>query len=751
MTVVRNEMESGENNPGQVLYQKTLASMYDWHNYGKTTIGARADVENVDIGRLQAFYRTYYQPDNAALVVSGKFDAAKVLGWVQRYFGPMPRPKRTLPRLYTLDAVQDGERALTLRRVGGTPLLYAAYHMPPAAHPDHAAAEVLALALGEAPSGRLHKRLVEKQLAASVGAYAFGLRDPGATLYLAELAPTQDVERARAEMLATLESVAREPLADDEVERAKTKWLKDWALSFTDPERIGVALSESISQGDWRLFFLLRDRVKAVTTAEVQRVAAAHLLPSNRTLATYLPTEQPQRAPAPAMVDVAAQFKDFKAQQAEVAVAAFDASPANIEANTQRFVLASGLKVALLPKPTRGQAVSAALTLHFGDAQSLQGQGEVPSLVAAMLDEGTPTLTRQQIRDRLDQLQAELQVRPDAGRVQLLIATKRDALPAVVALLGQLLREANFPEAVLEEQRAQALTGIEAQRKEPEAVVANAIDRHGNTYPRGDVRHARSFDELVADVKAVQAAQLRDFHRRFYGASHAEFGASGDLDPAALRQALEQAFGGWKSAAPYARVAEPLQPVAPARLLLGTPDKQNATMVARLPVALKDSDADYPALSVANFMFGGDSNSRLWKRIRERDGLSYGVYSYVQWNLHEPHSTWQAEAIFAPQNRAKVEAAFKQELARALKDGFSAAELREAQRGLVNLRRLSRAQDARVAPALAANLELGRSFQVAQQVDDAIGRLTLEQVNAALRKYIDPERLVLAFGGDFKE
>ncbi|WP_428419108.1 M16 family metallopeptidase [Methylibium sp.] len=751
MTVVRNEMEMGENNPGRILYQKTLAAMYDWHNYGKDTIGARSDVENVDIARLQAFYRQYYQPDNATLVVSGQFDTARVLAWVQQYFGKIPKPRRVLPTLYTIDAAQDGERALTLRRVGGAPLLYAGYHVPAAADPAFAAIELLALVLGDAPSGRLHKRLVEKQLAASVGAEPFGLHDPGAALFVAQLAPGQDIDRARGELLAVLESVAAEPVTAEELERARAKWLKGWDLAFTNPETVGVSLSESVAQGDWRLFFLIRDRVKAATLGDVQRVAIERLLPSNRTLATYLPTDKPQRAPAPKAVDVAAQFKDFKPQAGATAVAAFDTSPANIDAQTQRFALASGMKVALLPKPTRGGVVNAVLSLHFGDEKSLAGQGEVPALVAAMLDEGTAKLSRQQIRDRLDALQAEVSFSSGTGSVSATIATKRQNLPAVIALVGELLREPSFPPAVLEEQRSQALTGVEQQRKEPEAVVANAIDRHVNRYPRGDVRHAKSFDELVADIRAATAEQLRSFHRRFYGASHAEFGASGDLDVPAVKQALEAAFGDWKSSEPYARVADPLAPVAPARLMLPTPDKQNAHMAVFLPVPLMDSDPDYAPLTLANHLLGGGGSSRLWVRIREKEGLSYGVYSQVAWNQEERNSPWQAQAIFAPQNRAKVEEAFKEEVERALKDGFTATELQEAQRGLISSRRLSRAQDARLAAGLANNLRLDRTFAISQQVDDAIAAATLDQVNAALRKYIQPEAFVYGFGGDFKE
>ena len=264
MTVVRNEMESGENSPGRILLEKTLAAMYQWHNYGKSIIGARTDVENVDIGRLQAFYRRHYQPDNATLIVSGKFDTVRVLAMVERQFGQIRKPARVLPRLYTLDPTQDGERSVTLRRVGGTPQLLAAYHAVPGAHPDQAALELMVLVMGDTPSGRLHKRLTEAKLAAGTYAFTEALHDPGFIAFGAELAPGQDPEAARQAMLAALESVASEPVTAAELERARTKWINGWEQQASDPERIGVALSDTVAQGDWRLLFLLRDRVRAV-------------------------------------------------------------------------------------------------------------------------------------------------------------------------------------------------------------------------------------------------------------------------------------------------------------------------------------------------------------------------------------------------------------------------------------------------------------------------------------------------------
>jgi len=749
MTVVRNEMEMGENSPDRMLFEKTLATMYQWHNYGKSTIGARTDVENVDIPRLQAFYREYYQPDNATLIVAGKFDPTKVLGWVAQSFGKLKKPTRNLPVQYTLDAVQDGERSITLRRVGGVPLLMAAYHVPPAAHPDYAAVEAINLIMGDTPAGRLHKRLTAKQLAAGTFAFAQGLAEPGFTIFGAQLAPAQDPEAARAEMLATLESVGTVPITEEELKRAQAQWAKGWEQAFTNPETVGVSMSESVAQGDWRLFFLQRDRVRDLKLADVQRVAAQYLLPANRTLGVYVPVDKPQRAPAPAKADVVAELKSFKPQEAAAAVAAFDASPANIDRLTQRFEL-GGLKVALLPKGARGSAVQATLTLRFGDEKTLFGHGEVPDVVAAMLDKGTSTRTRQQIQDRLDALKTEMRISGGPGRVTVALSSRKEHLPEAIALVADLLRNPAFPADSLDELKRQVLADIEQQRKEPEAVASNAMARIGNPYPRGDVRYASSFDEMVNDVKAVTQPQLRAFHQRFYGAARAEFGAAGDMDVAAVRTALDKAFAGWRAGEPYSRVPQPLLPVKAQRVMLATPDKQNATLLVRQSVPLSDIDADYPALSMANYLLGSGGQSRLWTRIRETDGLSYDVRSTVNWNSHQPNSVWQASAIFAPQNLVKVEAAFKQELTRALKEGFTEKELVEGKRGLLAFRQLSRAQDGNLAAGLAHNLDLGRTFATSARVDEALAQLTLDRVNTALQTYIKPDSFVSVMAGDFK-
>ncbi|HSW26573.1 MAG TPA: insulinase family protein, partial [Burkholderiaceae bacterium] len=669
-------------------------------------------------------------------------------------FGPIPKPARTLQPTYTLDPPQDGERSVTLRRVGGSPMIYMAHHMGAGSHPDFAAAELLASILGDAPAGRLHKRLVEPQLAASSFGFAWSLAEPAPMFLGLQLAPGQDVDKARAALLATLDGLRDEPITAEELERARAAWLKGWELGFTDPEAIGVQISNAIARGDWRLYFLQRDQVRRLTLADVQRVANERLVRDNRTVGMYLPTDKPQRAPAPARVDVAAQVKDYKGDAAAAQAEAFDATPANLDARTQTFTLASGMRVGLIPKGTRGRVVQARLRLHYGDEGSLLGEETVAAFVGGLLDKGGGGLTRQQVSDEFDRLRAQVSFAAHEQTLTATLTTPREHLPALITLVGRLVQQPAFAPAALEETRRQWLARIETQRKEPDGVITNALQRHGNPYPRGHLRYASTFDEAVQDVNAVTVERLRAFHARFYSAAVSEFAAVGDVDAPAVKRALESAFASWRAPAggaiPYVRVPEPLLAPKPERFVLLTPDKQNANLRTALQLPISDDHPDYPALLLANRMFGQGTASRLWVRVRERGGLSYDVRSVIDWNDEAPNSLWSVSAIFAPGNRAQVETAVQEEIARTRDGGFTPAELDENRLGLLGLRRLARAQDGQVAAQLAGNLHLTRTFALSQRVDAAIERLTLADVNAAFRKYADPARWSIAWGGDFK-
>ena len=749
MTVVRNELELDENDPFRSLVDAVMATAYTWHSYGKSTIGARADVENVNIEHLQAFYRKYYQPDNAVLIVTGKFDPAKTMKTIAETFGKIPRPKRVLDPLYTIDRAQQGERSVTLRRVGDTQILAAGYHVPGAGDPEFAAVQLLETILGDTPTGRLHKALVEKHLAAQVFAFDFQFKDPTLVLFFARLPNDAKLEPAREALLSTIEGIAAQPITEAELDRARTQWLKQFDLTASNPEEVGVALSEAIGDGDWRLFFLQRDRVRSATLADVQRVASSYFLADNRTLGTFLPTAKPVRAPDPKFVDVAPMVKDYKGDPPVAKGEAFDATPKNIESRIERTKLANGMQLALLPKRTRGGTVNARLNLHLGDEKSLSGLFAVGSATGAMLSRGAGGLTREQIQDRFDKLKAQVSIGGGPASASVTIETVRENLPEVLKLVATVLRKPDFPASELEQLKNEQVTNFESQRKEPGSVAQIALQRHDNPYPKGDVRYIRDFDESIAEARAVKLEDLRAFHDRFYGADSGDLAVVGDFDAAAVKKAAAELFGDWKARQPYSRVPTPVYPLSAVSKEIETPDKANAFLFSRLMFPLQDSDPDYPAALTANFATGGGPGARLWARIREKEGLSYGVGSSLNVNPFEKTSIWTVYAIFAPENLAKVRKGYDEELAAIVKDGFTAAQLEDARKGLLQTRQLSRAQDGSLAQKLAADLELGRTMDFDAKVDAAIAALTLDQVNAAFRKYIDPSKAAVFAAGDF--
>jgi zinc protease len=751
MTVVRNEFERGENSPLRVLEERVLSTAYLWHNYGKSTIGARSDIEGVPIERLQAFYRNHYQPDNAVLTVAGKIDETKTLGLITRFFGPIPRPQRDLQTTYTAEPVQDGERSVTLRRVGETQGVTVAYHIPAGSHADFAAVNLAAEILGDSPSGRLYKALVEPKKAARVNSDTYQLRDPGVALFSAEVRKESSIEEARDTLLATIDAVGSTPFTTEEVERARARVLKNIELLLNSSDRVGLQLAGWAGMGDWRLLFLNRDRVKQVSAADVQRVAAYYFKPANRTVGLFIPTAQPDRTEIPAAPDVITLLKDYKGNAAVSAGEAFDPSPENIDARTQRVTGRSGMKLSLIPKETRGDVVSATLRLNFGDEKSLMGQETAGRLAAQMLMRGTTKRTRQEIQDELDRLKARLTVNGGATGVTATIETVRDNLPRVLELAAEVLRQPAFPAAEFETLRQTAIAGIEGQKTDPNAIVQRAYQRLMNPYPRGDIRYVPTFDEELAEYRSITVDQLKKFHTDFYGASNAELAAVGDFDPEDAPRVANAQFGTWKSPKPYAQVKNPYRTIAPVNRSFETPDKANAQFMAGMRINITDEHPDYPALLFSNYIIGQGINSRLFQRIRGKEGLSYGIGSVFFVAPAEDNALFQATAISAPENTPKVEAAFRDEIGKILKEGFTDAEVSAAKASWLQAQQVSRAQDRELVGRIQTQTHYGRTMAWDAELQKKVQALTPQQIVEALRRHIDLSKMTFMKGGDFKK
>jgi len=749
-SVVRNEFESGENNPGQVLNQRVVSSAYIWHNYGNSTIGNRSDIEKVPITNLQAFYKKFYQPDNAVLVVAGKIDEAKTLAMVNEYFGKIARPTRVLQPTYSIEPTQDGERNVTLRRVGDTKVVSALYHIMPGSHPDYPTMDVITELLTNEPSGRLYKALVETKKAANQYGYSFTTKDPGYVYFATELLKDKSIEEAKKAMLNALDSVAIVAPTKAEIDRAKASLLKDVELQFKNAERVGLAMSEYIATGDWRLGFLYRDALEKVTPADVQRVASYYFKPSNRTVGVFEPDPAPDRVDVPNPPDIAAMVKDYKGRALVAQGEAFDPSPVNIDSRTRRTEQPGTIELALLPKTTRGNEVNARMTLRYGDVKSLMNKGTIADLTASMLDKGTTTRSRQQLKDEFDKLKAQVDVYGGGNQVNAIIKTTKENLPAVIKIVADMLKNPTFDANEFDKLKQEQLAQIESQRSEPQSIAGTMFSRTMNPYPKEDVRYTQTPDEQVASINATKLDDLKQFYKDFYGAQSATFAAVGDFDEAAVKKAVMADFGSWKSKKPFSRLVSVYTDVKPSPQAVETPDKANALMLAGVNIPLRDDDPDYPALVLGNYMLGGGFlNSRLATRIRQKEGISYGVGSQLSANPLDKTGMFMTYAIYNPANADRLEKAFREEMDRAVKDGFTAEEINAARSGLLQSRMVSRAQDPALSGTLNNYLYLNRNMNWDADFEKKMESLTPEQVNAAMKRHIDPSKISIIKAGDF--
>lgn len=752
MTVVRNEFERAENNPYTVLMQRMTAAAYRWHNNGNPSIGARSDIENVAIDRLQDFYRRYYQPDNAVLTVAGKFDEAAMLKRIDKHFGRIPRPKRELPKLYTVEPAQDGEKSVTVRRVGDIQWYSTAYHVPAGSHEDYAAIEVLSEILGDTPRGRLHQSLVmDNKLAVSTFAFSYQLQDPGLMFLAAKIAKDGDIEKTREAFLQLVEGIKATPITDEEVARAKRNLLKQINLAFNSSEQIAIALSEYIGMGDWRLLFLTRDRIEQVTAADVQRVAEYYLVRNNRTEGRFYPSSAPERVEIPQVTNVSAVLEGYTGKELSALGEEFNPSLENIAALSKFHNLKEGAKVAFLPRKTRGEEVVLQLEMQFGSEKSLRQQRSVADLVGAMLMRGSAKFSRQELQDRFDELHTNARIGGGISGYYASLVTTRENLPAVIEVVAEVLRNPAFDVNELERLKTSAIANLEASRQDPQAIVNRETRRFYSPWPPGHPYYAPTLDEEIADLRAVTAEDLKRFHQQFFGAANMQIAVVGDLDEEATLNKLAESFSGWRSAETYERIIQPYREIEPINLTRITPDKENAALMALLPVPVGENHADAAALELGTHLFGGGFlNSRLVTRLRQKEGLSYSAGAWLSMSDWTDNGQFSTYAIFAPQNRSAVEKGVREELAKVLEKGFTAEEVAAAKSGLLQQARVDRTEISSLADLLVTDLELQRKMEWRIRREQQIQALTPEQILAAMRRHVSPERVAFVWAGDFR-
>ena len=753
MTVVRNEFELGENQPWTVMIKRVNAAAFAWHPYGRATIGTRSDIENVPIEKLQAFYKRYYRPDNATLLIAGAFDKAATLALIARHFGPTPKPAAPIPQPYTVEPAQDGERSVVVRRVGGQPLLRAAYHVPALTHPDMPALIVYRLLMNRQPGGGLVRQLADAGLAVSASMSIEGGVDPGLVSIDAVLPPDADVDKVQTVLTDLVEGRTAKPFEESDLQRVRDALANDQRHWMKHPEVLIQQISGLIAAGDWRLLFKQMQDFAKVTLADVDRVRATYFRLANRTLGRYLPAAAVERVEVPAAPALAQSLVGLasppKVQDGEH----LEPLPATLEARTVRTLLPSGIALHTLQRQTRGNAVALEMRLRWGERNATFARNAA-RMVGPLMIEGSADYSRQQLTDLVVKLGADMEISGDAQGATITVSAERDTLLPALRMLADLLRHPLLPQHAFDRNIKQNIASLDASRQRLGILIEAATRGHYNAargVSLGDPDHVMGVDEHIARLKASTLEEVKRFHADYWSANDAQVGVAGAL-PDGLAAEVERLFGDWKKpAAPrFVRHVPQYVAVPPARFDVVARDKASATVRLQQALPLNSEDPDYLALAMAVRIFGVGMDSRLSERVRQKEGLTYSIGVSLDASAWGNAGSLGIEAGYAPENRDRIIALIKEEAARMSAHGVTAAELARNKRSFLEGRKSTRIAPGQLAGSLAALAERGETWSLFQRQDDAIASVTVEQANAAWRKYIKAEDFIISTAGDFK-
>jgi len=752
-SVVRNEFESGENYPDNILQERILSTMYLWHNYGKSTIGSKEDIERVPIGNLKIFYQKYYQPDNATLVVAGKFDEKKALEYISKYFGSIPKPLRVIQPPYTVEPAQDGERYVELRRNGDISFIGMAYHTPSYSDIDYAANSAAIEILTNDPSGILYKALVETKLATKVSGYSQILYDPGFSYFSCNIPKDKNLDSAKAAFLATMNQIPSVEIKQEDVDRAKNTLLKQISEIQNNTVGFSINMAELVGAGDWRLFYIYRDRVEKLTLADVQNALKKYYLPSNRTWGVFIPDKAAERVAVSERPDVNALVKNYKGNATKAQTETFEASIENIKKNTQYGTLANGMKYALLKKPTKGDKIYIRLSLKIGDEKSLTGKNIIPSLTARMLKNGTSTKSKKDINDLLDKIKSSIDIYGDGGSVGISISTDKENVNAALDLFADILLNPSFDKNEFDKMLLDIKGEYEANRSDPQFVSSNALNKKTSLYPKGHPYYPEDIDESLDDLKKASLGDVKNFYKDFYGTNNSYASFVGNIDQQAIKSFLEKNLSNFNSKQPYTEIEDRYFDVKGSTETINIPDKTNANCAGTINIAIKQTDPDYPALEIANELLGGGSflSSRIPQRLRESEGMSYGAGSYINGNYKYAASSWGVYAIFNPVYKNRLDSALHDEINKAIQGGFKEDEFKKSVASWLQQRKTILGFDGYLNYIITDYMKDGRDLTDFTNAENKVKKLTLDQVNAALRKYISPDKITLIYAGDFNK
>jgi len=749
MSVVRNEYEIGENNPYGALDKVVVGASVTAHPYHWDTIGYRSDIEGVSTETLREHYRRYFHPDNATAIVVGDFEPAAALRLFDREFGAFPRAKEPIPRVITVEPPQEGERRVIVRRPGTFGIVQIAYLRPGSLHPDFLPLELLQMILASGVNSRLYQGLVEKQLATEIDAWNYTLVDPYPFSVQATVAPTSSHEAVEAALKAALAAVARDGVSADELERAKKKLEVATVRRCDGTYELASSLGEAVASANWKWFASYVDGLRKVTGDDVKRVAATYFKPDMATVGWYVPQrEEASAPPAKAAPKPKSKAKTKRAGAGGASDTEDRADPARFAPRTVREELPNGLVVQVLSNRTLPTVAIHGIVLS-GRIHAPEGRPAVSSLVAKLVTRGAGGRDKREMAARLDDAGARLAIFSDLQETSIVGSGMARDLRLLLETLADDLLRPNFAADELvkakEELRAEVLKGDDDTRQRAADRLSRVI------YPTGHPYAAPTRDAMMASLDGATVAGLRAYHAERFVGSGTVLSIVGDVDPRETIALVASLFGGMSRGAKPGSAPPRTEPGSAQEVVETMSGKANADFYIGHASGLARRDPDYEAALIANAALGQSGlTSRVGKRVRDTEGLSYSIVSRFFWT-DAIDGAWAVIAAVAPQNAAKAIRSSREVIAQYVRDGITAEEVETQKSFFAGNFQVRLGTNAGVATQLTYAEKYGFGAKYLDEYPARFRAVTREGVNAAIRKHLHPDRMHLVVAGDLRD
>ena len=758
MTVVRNEFERGENDPFSALDKQIWATAYQAHPYHHSTIGWRSDIENVSTERLKEFYDTFYWPNNATVTIIGDFDTKDALAVVKRHFGRLRKSPGAIPKVYTEEPEQEGPRRLIVKRAGQTGIVGVAYKTPEGRNEDTYAIQILSDILGGGKSSRLYKKIVDKGLATSLYMWDFPFHDNGLFIVYAFLTPGTSHEEVEKIILEEFEKIKKEGVTKEEVRRAQAQIRADEAFGRDGSYSIASRLNEAIALGDWTFYTTFNDRIQEVTPEDVLRIAKTYLVEDHSTTGYFVPIQDQEGAAMEekipqAQVHQPNYWRSGDEPLSPLAALAFGKETAAAGTSMAKQIKEEypldGLRLMTMKTPVK-DVVTIVGSLLGGDEFSPEENGMVADLTAAMLDQGTKKHDKFEISEALESVGASISFSSGQYRVRFNARCLKDDIPLVIDLLAEQLREPAFNAKDLETVKRRYIGNLERAKE-------NTGRRASNTflqalYPEGHPNYRQDIDEQIVLVKKITVDDLVSYHKANYGLGNMIVVAVGDVEAKSLAEEIRKTFSGWKTS-PLTIEPTPLRAkdVEGGIHYVTMTDKTSTDMYLGQPIGIDRDNEDYYPLMMGVYILGGNFSARLMQTVRDEQGLTYGIGSSVRGVDYGNDGYWYTRGTFAPELLEQGREATLEQIRKWVEKGVTAEELEAKKSTITGSYKVGLATTRGKADQILFNAERGRPKEFLDQYPEIIKGLTLEQVNNAIRKYVDPDRLVIVVAGSIDE